>query len=73
MKKEQSLQHLIVTEMPYELFKLLIEEKALSAFFNALLIIACIAIVLVVIVGYISLWREIRRDDSQSKRESQYP
>lgn len=32
MKKEQSLQHLIVTEMPYELLKLLIEEKALSAF-----------------------------------------
>lgn len=32
MKKEQSLQHLIVTEMPYELLKLLIEKKALHKF-----------------------------------------
>lgn len=37
MKKEQSLQHLIVTEMPYELLKLLIEEKALSAFVRNLI------------------------------------
>lgn len=37
MKKEQSLQHLIVTEMPYELLKLLIEEKALSAFIRNLI------------------------------------
>lgn len=32
MKKEQSLQHLIVTEMPYELLNLLIEKKALHRF-----------------------------------------
>lgn len=31
-EKKQCLRHLIVTEMPYELLKLLIEEKALSAF-----------------------------------------
>lgn len=37
MRKEQSLQHLIVTEMPYELLKLLIEEKALSAFVRNLI------------------------------------
>lgn len=37
MKKEQSLQHLIVTEMLYELLKLLIEEKALSAFVRNLI------------------------------------
>lgn len=37
MKKEQSLQHLIVTEMQYELLKLLIEEKALSAFVRNLI------------------------------------
>lgn len=37
MKKEQSLQHLIVTEMPYELLKLLIEEKALSTFVRNLI------------------------------------
>lgn len=37
MKKEQSLQHLIVTEMPYELLKLLIEEKALSSFVRNLI------------------------------------
>lgn len=50
-----------------------VEVNLSVTIFNALLIIACIAIVLVVIVGYISLWREIRRDDSQSKRESQHP
>ena len=50
-----------------------VEGNLSVTIFNALLIIACIAIVLVVIVGYISLWREIRRDDSQSKRESQHP
>lgn len=37
MKKEQSLQHLIVTEMSYKLLKLLIEEKALSAFVRNLI------------------------------------
>lgn len=37
MKKEQSLHHLIVTEMPYELLKLLIEEKALSSFVKNLI------------------------------------
>lgn len=37
MKKEQSLQHLIVTKMPYELLKLLIEEKALSTFVRNLI------------------------------------
>ena len=37
MRKEQSLHHLIVTEMPYELLKLLIEEKALSAFVRNLI------------------------------------
>lgn len=38
MKKEQSLQHLIVTEMPYELLKLLIEEKALNFFIRNLIV-----------------------------------
>lgn len=37
MRKKQSLQHLIVTEMPYELLKLLIEEKALSFFIHNLI------------------------------------
>lgn len=37
MKKEQSLQHLIATEMSYKLLKLLIEEKALSAFVRNLI------------------------------------
>ena len=37
MRKEQSLQHLIVTEMSYKLLKLLIEEKALSAFVRNLI------------------------------------
>lgn len=37
MKKEQSLQYLIVTEMSYKLLKLLIEEKALSAFVRNLI------------------------------------
>ena len=50
-----------------------VEVNLLVTIFNALLIIACIAIVLIVIVGYISLWREIRGDDSQSKSESQHP
>lgn len=50
-----------------------VEVNLLVTIFNAFLIIACIAIVLIVIVGYISLWREIRGDDSQSKRESQHP
>lgn len=50
-----------------------IEVNLLVTIFNALLIIASIAIVLIVIVGYISLWREIRRDGSQSKSESQHP
>lgn len=44
-----------------------VEVNLSVTIFNAFLIIACIAIVLVVIVGYISLWREIRRDGSQSK------
>ncbi len=51
----------------------IVEGNLLVTIFNAFLIITCIAIVLVVIVGYISLWREIRRDDSQSKSESQHP
>ena len=38
MKREQSLQHLIVTEMPYELLKLLIEEKALNFFVHNLIV-----------------------------------
>lgn len=50
-----------------------VEVNLLVTIFNALLIIACITIVLIVIVGYISLWREIRRDGSQSKSESQHP
>lgn len=50
-----------------------VEVNLSVTIFNAFLIIACIAIVLVVIVGYISLWREIRRDGSQSKSESQHP
>lgn len=50
-----------------------VEVNLLVTIFNALLIIASITIVLIVIVGYISLWREIRRDDSQSKSESQHP
>lgn len=50
-----------------------VEGNLLVTIFNAFLIITCIAIVLIVIVGYISLWREIRRDDSQSKSESQHP
>lgn len=50
-----------------------VEVNLLVTIFNALLIIASIAIVLIVIVGYISLWREIRRDGSQSKSESQHP
>ena len=45
-------------------------EINLFTIFNAFLIIASIAIVLVVIIGYISLWKEIRRDDSQSKSKS---
>jgi hypothetical protein len=36
-EKKQCLRHLIVTEMPYELLKLLIEEKALSAFVRNLI------------------------------------
>lgn len=36
-EKKQCLRHLIVTEMPYELLKLLIEEKALSAFVRSLI------------------------------------
>ena len=44
-----------------------VEVNLLVTIFNALLIIASIAIVLIVIVGYISLWREIRRDGSQSQ------
>lgn len=36
-EKKQFLRHLIVTEMPYELLKLLIEEKALSAFVRNLI------------------------------------
>ena len=50
-----------------------VEVNLLVTIFNALLIIASIAIVLIVIVGYISLWREIRKDGSQSKSESQHP
>lgn len=38
MKKEQSLQHLIVTEMPYELLKLLIEEKSSKCFCKKILL-----------------------------------
>lgn len=38
MKKEQSLQHLIVTEMPYKLLKLLIEKKALNLFVRNLIV-----------------------------------
>ena len=36
-EKKQCLRHLIVTEMPYKLLKLLIEEKALSAFVRNLI------------------------------------
>lgn len=36
-EKKQCLRHLIVTEMSYELLKLLIEEKALSAFVRNLI------------------------------------
>lgn len=38
MKKKQSLHHLIVTEMPYKLLKLLIEEKALNLFVRNLIV-----------------------------------
>lgn len=36
-EKKQCLRHLIVTEMSYKLLKLLIEEKALSAFVRNLI------------------------------------